>query len=177
MIPRSARLNGYVTMHGRTGYDVGEASIHRFRQFRQIIPRTIAIRFVECLSKTFTLHQKRRYVFIASDSRPVKNEFQAIAKSHGFIAFVSKFPALHVDFEQDFLSVISYQHYYLLLSDMIWLAFIHTFVEFFATAGGTDFIVNRSEFSRLAYILSDAKSVTKFRPWSNNSCRPPSLGN
>lgn len=165
-IPPQALQSGYVSIHARTGQDVREAQTSRFRTMKRTAHGVLAGRFMMCALKA-GITQNTFIVFV-SDSLPLKLSFAVEAKRHGMFPSFSRIRATHV---AQRLQQKGTKGYYELFSDQKWRMFINTFVEFFAIANGTKIIANRSEFSRLAYLLSNV-DVENYRTFNSSAQNP-----
>lgn len=142
-----AHSHGYVSLHARTGKDVRETFFSRFRRLNRLSSTELAHRFMYCLKQAGV---KRMYVFVASDSNDFKKAFSNLSQSHNISVMYTDMPAVHigkrwVDNKRDARK-----------RNISFGAFINIFVDFFALSNGTSIISNRSEFSRLASIVSNA---------------------
>lgn len=149
-IPALAQQKGYVSIHARTGQDVGESFTSRFHLMRKATPRTLAERFMECVVRAGI--PRDMHVVFVSDSLPLKISFASLAKKYGRNATFSRIRAMHVAHKHH---GGGRKHYFRLFTDYKWTMFINTFAEFFAISNGTMIIASTSEFSRLAYLLSN----------------------
>lgn len=157
-----AKQQGYVAIHARTGEDVGESDRTRFKKIHDVSHVTVAENFLKCAQqKGLKAHQ---FVYFASDSIVLKSEFNNMAEKHQINVMMSKLPAIHVAHDTEESKHISTADN--LLRNRNWISFINIFVEFFAVSNGTSIISNRSEFSRLAHILSNADDLQTFIPSS-----------
>lgn len=154
---------GYVAIHARTGEDVGEADRVRFKKLHDTRHSTVAKNFLRCAKQTgLKAHQ---FVYFASDSIGLKSEFNKLAGRSGINVMMSRLPAIHVAHDSEAIEEISNVDD--LLANTNWLSFINVFVEFFAVSNGTSIISNRSEFSRLAHVLSNAEQLKTMNPSSS----------
>lgn len=165
-IPSRALQNGYISIHARTGQDVREAHTSRFRTMKRTAHGILAGRFMMCALKAGIT--ENTFIVFVSDSLPLKLSFAVEAKRHGMFPSFSRIRATHV---AQHLKKKATKGFLELFSDHKWRMFINTFVEFFAIANGTKIIANRSEFSRLAYLLSNV-DVENYRTF-NSSAKSP----
>lgn len=165
-IPARARQNGYISIHARTGQDVGESLTRRFRLMRKTTPRALAQRFMECVIRN-GIPRSVHIVFV-SDSIPLKISFTSLAKEYGRNATFSHVRAMHVAHKR---RGSGKQWNFRLFADYKWTMFINTFAEFFAISNGTMIIATRSEFSRLAYLLSNV-SADRYKVFNFSSSHP-----
>lgn len=146
-ISENASQHGYVSLHARTGKDVRETFFSRFRRLNRLSATQLAQRFMYCLGQAGV---ERKYVFVASDSNQFKKAFGFLSQYQNMTVMYTNMPAVHigkrwVDNKRDAQkNNISFQ------------GFMNIFVDFFALSNGTSIISNRSEFSRLANIVSNA---------------------
>lgn len=161
IIPVETRKRGYVSIHARTGHDVGERSIRRFTSLPSE-PEILAQRILYCAEMNGI--KKSEEIFFATDSSSLKTSFERIAKERNYNAYLTKYSAMHIalgvknegDTEVDLNEV----------NDSAWFSFLNIFVEFFGLAGGKYMISTHSEFSRLAFLIGDARRPIGF----NMSC-------
>lgn len=148
-VPSAALQKGYVAVHARTGLETGETSDFRFRAMKKMGLRNIAKRFMACVDI-----KPGGYIMFASDSTPLKATFAQLANMHGMRTVFSTIKGSHVG-----LNKVENEHnndVSELVDTYKWKKFLNVFVEFFVIANGTQMISNKSEFSRLAHLLSDA---------------------
>lgn len=148
-VPSRALQNGYVAVHARTGLETGETSDFRFRAMKKMSLRKIAKRFMACVDI-----KPGGYIMFASDSTPLKTAFAQVARTHDMHTIFSTIKGSHVG-----LNKVENEHnndVVELVQTYKWKKFLNVFVEFFVIANGTQLISNKSEFSRLAHLLSDA---------------------
>lgn len=166
-VPNRALQNGYVAVHARTGLETGETSDFRFRAMKEMAIRDIAKRFMACVDI-----KPGGYIMFASDSTPLKAAFAQVAGAHDMRTIFSTIKGSHVG-----LNKVENEHnndVSELVETYKWKKFLNVFVEFFVIANGTEMISNKSEFSRLAHLLSDAgiKGKKTFNASSErSSCR------
>lgn len=144
-----ALQNGYITVHARTGLESAESSSQRFSPMRAVNTTIIAKRFMACVEA-----QRGDYITFVSDSRPLKSTFVKLATEKGFNVMFSTLGATHVGLGQNYNNYSN--NVMEMITDERWQSFLNVFVEFFAIANSTKIICNKSEFSRLGHMLSDA---------------------
>lgn len=152
-ISQNASQHGYVSLHARTGKDVRETFFRRFRRLNRISGYELAQRFMYCLRQSGV---KRKYVFVASDSNEFKKAFSLLSQTHNMTVMHTDVPAVHIgkrwiDIKRDVQK-----------NNISFEGFMNIFVDFFALSNGTSIISNRSEFSRLANIVSNAAIFRTF---------------
>lgn len=157
-IPLQPRNVGYASIHARTGHDVGETRIDRFKWIKTLTDEELAGKFVTCAR--VMIKSRYRYVFIASDSFRLKKTFVKVGRKEGLRVMYTNFKATHVGMRKSSKVIHNVDH---LLESDIWKTFVNVFVEFFAVANGTIVISNRSEFSRMANMLSNSKASKTIR--------------
>lgn len=156
VLPMSIRRKGYISIHARTGHDVGEGSLHRFSKLPSS-PDLLAARLIEC-SEGSGLKQTNA-IFFAADSVSVKKSFIRLASTRKFNIFSTDESAMHVA-DEDFVrnqSTRTETRTRGIRHGKEWGQFINIFVEFFGLAGGKSMIATRSEFSRLAFLIGDSR--------------------
>lgn len=157
-IPLQPRNVGYVSIHARTGHDVGETRINRFKWIKTLSDEEHAANFAACARAM--IKSRYRYVFFASDSFRLKKAFVKVGRKQGLRVMYTNFKATHVGMRKASYAAHNVDH---LLGSDIWKTFVNVFVEFFAVANGTIVISNRSEFSRMANMLSNSKASKTIR--------------
>lgn len=198
------RFEPYIAVHARTGRDVGERNMIRFRGLSGLTAPTLAARFARCVThfddvmssispalspsnETLSNNSSSKstdavhHIVFVSDSFDVKNSFASTMSnlSNGnenkslFSVHYSTYRGLHLSTPAT-ANVYAYAKNHTpgdsvseeeaigLLHDQRWLRFIHVFVDFFALVNGTDVVANPSEFSRLAFTMSDARRYVTF---------------
>lgn len=171
---------GYWSIHARTGQDVSENNLKRFHNMSTIDDQfALANRFMKCLLQLNeqSVHVNGTHgfpIFFASDSIALKTALCEVAKDYGVqIIFVNS-PAMHVGSKfmrraKRWGTIGS-----LPINGPSWLSFINTYVEFFLLANGSVSLSNQSEFSRLAFVLSNGQIFRSFdarEDLANGQCR------
>lgn len=140
------RQKSYVSVHVRTGFDIGEIAHARFRN----LPRK-----TECITKLAKSIFDQIYpvsklhpIFITSDSTPLKKAIRIECEKRLIPVTYSSSPAFHVGRKWGFPKNLN--------GTEKWRAFLNVFVDFFGIAGGTEIFGNGSGFSYLAYIYGNA---------------------
>lgn len=159
--------HGYVALHARTGEDVGESDRTRFKKIHDVSYINVAENLFKCARQQGL--KEHQFVYFASDSIGLKSEFNNMAGKYHINVMMSKLPAIHVAHDGEESNHLSTADH--LLRNKNWLSFINVFVEFFAVSNGTSIISNRSEFSRLAHILSNGDNLQILNPsFSQDQC-------
>lgn len=172
LIPKNVLGPGYFGMHIRTGVDTREYWLKRFRPLNKLSPDVLSDRIIKCAVQVGL--RKHPYIFFASDSVELKTAFARTAQKHNVTVMYSTIAAQHVAYTSQ-EDVVSTPHHRVTLnplskssSDFLsnpnneWLAFINVFVEFFGIANARLKLSTSSEFSRMAHLLSSAKTVKHF---------------
>lgn len=155
LIPDKLHTHGYISIHARTGEDVGEQALHRFFGL-QMNRSVLGERFLNC---AFTNGLKNGgHIFIASDSWKLKSSIVLQAIQKNISVYYTKQAAKHIaSFNVENASLaakLAFEGY----NDLaLRNEFFNIFVEFFGLARGKMMIGNRSEFSRLAFLIGDGK--------------------
>lgn len=145
IIPKSVLRNGYISIHTRTGFDVGEGHSRRFRAMNNNISM-YAENMLKCSLSVVKFPRAlvdSKNIFLASDSLPFKKIFQEQAKQYNLSVFSSNHAALHIGLRNEKFRTIS--------SSDQWVAFINIFVDFVALSRGKLIILNGSGFSKMAF--------------------------
>lgn len=145
IIPRKVLRNGYISVHARTGFDVGEGHSRRFRAMNSNISMH-AENMLKCSLNLMKFPRPllgTRNIFLAADSLPFKKTFIDQAKNYNLKVFSSNQPALHIGLRNEAFQTIS--------SSEQWSGFINIFVDFVAIARGKLVILNGSGFSKMAF--------------------------
>lgn len=163
---KDSRRRQYISVHIRTGEDIGEKTLDRFYSHDDLQSILPALVFSCIRNITSRLPAS---LFVASDSAAMKNSFIKSSKAEGFEVLYSNISAFHI--AQDGVATNSSdssdcQSYSSPNLRRKMLGTIGIFVDFFALAGGMFFITTNSEFSRLAFIYSSAESM-KTLPLNN----------
>lgn len=162
----AAQKNGYFSIHARTGEDVGESNWRQFKVLHEMDYNVVAERFMRCAKQKGV--QANSFVYFASESMALKSAFMSKANRNGINVIVSKLPTIHDTHESEGKGTVTSVHN--LLRDSNWILFINTFVEFFAVSNSTSIISNRSEFAKLAYILSSTDNMNILNISDGVSC-------
>lgn len=198
----------YVAVHVRTGIDVGETKLSRFKSQHLVQGAktgvfsqrfyTLVEEVIHCLQQKSGIQNSRERVFFASDSLALKQVFSKLAGKHGIDVFYTNVSAMHVEDDswvkkkkkkkkKDMaINQLNRNIAQLSTSSQVQVSqtevgmalkndgedvgtnedeelarFINVFVEFFGIANGSAVVASTSEFSRLAYVMSDAKWLVK----------------
>lgn len=155
-ISSNARKEGYLSIHARTGIDVGE-NIARFRNFRRSQSQLMARNILQCVLEN---GPRPKYVFFSSDSVALKRKFREASSMYNIQVLYSELPALHM---------ARYVRLPRIDTVATWFSFINIFVDFFALANGTDILSNYSQFSRQARIMSRTSVFRFFSDFLNKT--------
>lgn len=140
--PKAAK-EGYLSIHARTGIDLGEKNL-RFDKFAKSPSQVMANDIFQCALG----HRPRpRYIFISSDSNVLKRDFQKMSSKYNIQVLSSNLPAVHI-------ARYSTARNAPFGSIETWFSFINIFVDFFALANATEVLSNYSQFSGQARIMS-----------------------
>lgn len=140
------RQKEYISIHVRTGLDIGENAHPRFRNLPQK-NECVAKLVISIISKTHKA-SRRHPIFIASDSTPLKKVMRTECEKRSIPVFYSSSRAFHVGRKWGYRRNLN--------DTGMWVAFLNVFVDFFAIAGGTEIFGNGSGFSYLAYVYGNA---------------------
>lgn len=155
IIPDEARRQGYISIHVRTGEDVGEQSLQRFAGFQKD-RNELGMRFLSCAFSSGL--KKGGRIFLASDSWKLKSTIVNQALHNNISILFTEQSAKHVaSFDVKHPSNKTKDIWNEKEESSEWKIFLNIFVEFFGLAGGKMMIGNRSEFSRLAFLIGDAR--------------------
>lgn len=169
LIPKHALEPGYFAVHIRTGVDTREYWLKRFRPLNNISLHVLSDRIINCCVQVGL--RNHPYVFFASDSVALKIAFAHTAQKRNISVMYSTIAAQHTAYRSHDKLISNINNgftHFLTNPEDEWLGFINIFVEFFGLANATSKLSTASEFSRMAHLLSDAKTVKHFN-YSLNS--------
>lgn len=136
----------YMSVHARTGEDVGEGWHSRFAHVANA-SWEVATGLLDCAQAEDTLGTGR--VFLASDSVTVKKAFASVAEQRGVEVAMVQESAVHV-------SEASAEMKERLRASEQCEGFLNVFVDLILLAGGESIIMTTSGFSRLAFLWGNA---------------------
>lgn len=160
--------DGYWSIHARTGQDVSESSLRRFENMSAADDQLVlANRFMRCIlqlkEELDDLNATTRLpLFVSSDSIALKKALADVAEKYGVKIIFINAPSMHIG--SKFMK--NRERWgtsgSLPINGPSWLSFINTYVDFFLLANGTVSVSNKSEFSRLAFVLSNGQTFRSF---------------
>lgn len=139
----TATREGYLSIHARTGVDLGEKSL-RFDKFDKSPSQVMANDILQC---ALQCERRPRFIYFSSDSTALKKDIREISSRYNIAVFSSDLPAVHI-------ARYPTTGNFPLESMETWFSFINIFVDFFALANGTEILSNYSQFSGQARIMS-----------------------
>lgn len=161
--PKSSE-GGYTSIHVRTGYDVGEGHIRRFREINKNMSKYAQL-ILECALSVIS--DRNSKLFLASDSLSFKTVFKNLSKVHGINVFTSSEPSLHIG--------LGGGHYVNASLSAKFSPFINIFVDLFGIARGKTIISNGSGYARMAYNFGYSSQIidlyTVHRDEINGKCK------
>lgn len=141
----------YMSIHLRTGADIGEKKLPRFMSFPD--DKTLSNQVFQCLESM--TKGKPLPIFLASDSRTFKKEFGMQGKARRISVTSNFVPPVHIA-KLDKSSRKA--------SKSTLEKFMNLYLEFFGIAQATRIVGNRSGFSKMAYYTGYAKDYIRFTP-------------
>lgn len=162
----NATKNGYLAIHARTGVDVGEVRLGRFKNFHESQNTMMAQQLLHCVQRYYN---EPKHIYFSSDSVALKRAFHEACRKHNIQVMYSDLPAIHIGKRS---SDTNREHRY--ESVKTWFAFLNIFVDLFGLTNGTDILSNGSQFSDKARIMSNTSVLSLFKFGLNKTiCNDP----
>lgn len=161
-----ATKHGYLAIHARTGVDVGEAKLGRFKNFHRSQGTMMAEQLLHCVQRR---DPEPRYIYFSSDSVALKTAFREACRKHSIQVMYSDLPAVHIGKRSSDTNRESRYE-----SVKTWFSFLNIFVDLFGLANGTDILSNGSQFSDKARLMSNSSFISLFNFGLNKTiCSDP----
>lgn len=149
-----ATKDGYLAIHARTGVDVGEVKLGRFKNFHESLGTMMAEHLLRCVQRR---DSEPKYIYFSSDSVILKRAFREVCRKNNIEVMYSDLPAIHIGKRSSDTNRESRYE-----SVKTWFAFLNIFVDLFGLANGTDILSNRSQFSDKARLISNTSNISLF---------------
>lgn len=143
----------YMAIHLRTGTDIGEQKLPRFRSFPN--EELLVKQLFECLDKFSDSESLHLPIFLASDSATFKKKFMKEGRKRSIPVISNFISPIHISKLGKRERAPGAES---------WKKFINLYVEFFGIANAVRIIGNRSGFSKMAYYTGNAKHYIRFTP-------------
>lgn len=149
----------YIAVHIRTGQDVYESKLSRFKVFReQTHLHVIAKKLVECVRVASNLNGGLRNVFFTSDSQLFNNLFRTLGEKKGLVVRAATGRVLHISRAGEWR--LDGGHNLPLRCDR----FLSVFVDIMKLSRGVTVVATRSGFSESAFFIGKAKRSYVLHP-------------